>query len=175
MADEAFDLIVALGASVTALAARADLVDLFITGGARHLLAFFFLKYICPLCLRGDVNDRTFLASLANPCARRMARRKALGLVTRILRLRTIFPCLLMWKPFIAPACIPIRPMPAPASPMVAAPPAAELTGCRRIVPPPFRAIAEMRERPPSTFPPTPPPGTRPRARAPRALSVEKN
>ena len=86
--------IVALAAAIAALAYRADLVDLFVTGGAYHLAAFFFLKYMCPLCLRGDVNDKTFLASRAKPCARRIARRRALGLVTRILRLRTTFPFL---------------------------------------------------------------------------------
>src|SRR5260370_12581601 len=89
--------ILAVAANVTALAAGAELVDVVVlTGGARHLAAaFFFLKYICPLCLRGDVNDKTFRASRAKPCARRMARRKVLGLDTRIIRLRTIFPCLL--------------------------------------------------------------------------------
>ena len=58
---------VALAASIAALADRADLVDLFFTGGARHFFAVFLLKYMCPLCLRGDVNDKTFLASLAKP------------------------------------------------------------------------------------------------------------
>src|SRR6266849_5947871 len=167
--------ILALAASVTALAAGAELVDLFVTGGTVHFFALFFLKYMCPLCLRGDVNDKTLRASLAKPCARRTARRNARGLVTRILRLRTIFPCLLRWKPFMAPPCIPIRLRAAPPSPAAAAPPAAEITGCLRIVPPAFRAMVLRRPPAITTGLMSEPPGAMPSSEPPRALITEKN
>lgn len=46
-------------------------------------------KCILPRGGRGDVNRRTRLANRPNPTQRRMARRRARGLVTRILRFLT--------------------------------------------------------------------------------------
>src|SRR5258708_11742015 len=173
-------LVVTIAANRATQALTANFVNFLVAPRALH----HFLRFLNPpkrAFFLGCTRWIVFMARRANPCARRSARLRARGLVTRMWRFFTHWPkCLLcfdllMWWPLghAAPAIISRSATAPPTAPTVAAPAPALRTRSFAIMAPPRRMIAPPRDTarsaivalitlvapPPLTpRPPTPPP-----------------